>query len=96
MKIIPVIAIDTYTTYKLAIMLIHFLKQEDNVIVRFSKELSVVEAFVSILILLQELIMINGGINSYILIVSVTSSLVILFVVMLYSVINLIKTIKNN
>lgn len=96
MEIIPVIAIDTYTTYKLTIMLIHFLKKEDNVIVRFSKELSVVEAFVSILILLQELIMIDGGINSDILIVSVTSSLVILFVVMLYSVINLIKTIKNN
>lgn len=97
MGIIPAIAIATYTTYKITIALIHFKKKaEDNAIVRFIKELSVVEALVSILMLQHTLIMVNGGMNSDMLIISVISSSVILFVVMLYSVINLIKTIKNN
>lgn len=97
MGIIPAITIATYTTYKITIALIHFKKKaEDNAIVRFIKELSVVEALVSILMLQHTLIMVNGGMNSDMLIISVISSSVILFVVMLYSVINLIKTIKNN
>lgn len=97
MGIIPAITIATYTTYKITIALIHFRKKsEDNAIIRFVKELSVVEAFVSILMLQHTLIMVNGGMNTDMRVLSSISSAIILSIVMLFSVINLIKTIKNN
>lgn len=97
MGIIPAITIATYTTYKITIALIHFRKKsEDNAIIRFVKELSVVEAFVSILMLQHTLIMVNGEMNTDMRVLSSISSAIILSIVMLYSVINLIKTIKNN
>lgn len=96
MGIIPSITVATYTTYKITVSLINLKKKKTgNKIIKFIRELSLLEAFVSVLMLQHTLIMVNGGMNSDMLILSTVSSAIIILFLFIYSIFNLIKTIKE-
>ena len=96
--IIPSITVAAYTTYKITAAIINYskTKKSDNLIYLFLRELSVIDALVSILTLQHILIMVNGGMTNKMLIVSSVSSLVVLLIIIIFSLINLIKILIKN
>ena len=95
--LIPSIVFAVYTTYKITMAVINYnkVKKFDNLIFQYLRELSVVDAFVSILSLQNTLIMVNSGMTQSMFILSAISSFVIFFVIVAFSIISMVKTIKN-
>ena len=95
--LIPSIVFAVYTTYKITMAVINYnkVKKVDNLIFQYLRELSVVDAFVSILSLQNTLIMVNSGMTQSMFILSAISSFVIFFVIVAFSIVNMVKTIKN-
>lgn len=95
--LIPSIAVAAYTTYKITIAIINYVKVKkyNNIMFKFVRELSVVDAFVSILTLQHTLIMVNGGMTTQMLKLSSATSFIILFAIIIFSIVSMKKTIKN-
>ena len=95
--LIPSIVFAVYTTYKITMAVINYnkVKKVDNLIFQYLRELSVVDAFVSILSLQNTLIMVNSGMTRSMFILSAISSFIIFFVIVAFSIVNMVKTIKN-
>lgn len=95
--IIPAITVATYTTYKVTMAIINFCKvnKTNNLSFKFLRELSVVDALVSILTLQHTLIMVNGGMTDSMKTLSIISSIGIFIVIIIFSVLTMVKTLKN-
>lgn len=95
--LIPAIVVATYTTYKVTIAIINFrkVKKTNNIIFKYLRELSIVDALVSILTLQHTLIMVNGGMTHDMLILSCISSFVILLFVIIFSISQMIITTRK-
>lgn len=95
--LIPSIAVAAYTTYKITIAIINYVKVKkyNNIMFKFVRELSVVDAFVSILTLQHTLIMVNGGMTTQMLKLSSATSFIILLAIIIFSIVSMKKTIKN-
>ena len=95
--LIPSIAVAAYTTYKITIAIINYVKVKkyNNIMFKFVNELSVVDAFVSILTLQHTLIMVNGGMTTQMLKLSSATSFIILLAIIIFSIVSMKKTIKN-
>lgn len=95
--LIPSIAVAAYTTYKITIAIINYVKVKkyNNIMFKFVRELSVVDAFVSILTLQHTLIMVNGGMTTQMLKLSSATSFIILLAIIIFSIVSIKKTIKN-
>lgn len=95
--LIPSIAVAVYTTYKITIAIINYVKVKkyNNLMFKFVRELSVVDAFVSILTLQHTLIMVNGGMTAQMLKLSSATSFIILLAIIIFSIVSMKKTIKN-
>lgn len=95
--LIPSIAVASYTTYKITIAIINYVKVKkyNNIMFKFVRELSVVDAFVSILTLQHTLIMVNGGMTTLMLKLSSATSFIILLAIIIFSIVSIKKTIKN-
>lgn len=89
--LIPSIAVAAYTTYKITIAIINYVKVKryNNIMFKFVRELSVVDALVSILTLQHTLIMLNSGMTKEMMILSAVSSFIILLAIIVFSIINL-------
>lgn len=94
--LIPAIVVAAYTTYKVTIAIINFrkVKKTNNIIFKYLRELSIVDALVSILTLQHTLIMVNGGMTKNMLVVSCISSFVILLFIIIFSIVQMIVTSK--
>ena len=94
--LIPAIVVAAYTTYKVTIAIINFrkVKNTNNIIFKYLRELSIVDALVSILTLQHTLIMVNGGMTKNMLVVSCISSFVILLFIIIFSIVQMIVTSK--
>lgn len=92
------IAIATYTTYKITISIINFVKykKNDNLMIREIKTIQLIEAIVSILTLQNTLIAVNSsGFDKKLFILTIISSVVGLIFI-LYLIINMIiKSFKH-
>lgn len=95
--LIPSIAFAVYTTYKITLAIINYVKVKkyDNTMYKFIRELSVVDAIVSILTLQHVLIMVNGGMTNEIITLSSVTSFVMFLGIILFSIIAMIKTMKK-
>ena len=95
--LIPSIAVAAYTTYKITIAIINYVKVKkyNNIMFKFVKELSVIDAFVSILTLQHTLIMVNGGMTTQMLKLSSATSFIILLAIIIFSIVSMKMTIKN-
>ncbi|MGN1213203.1 MAG: hypothetical protein ACI4TZ_04090 [Christensenellales bacterium] len=95
--IIPAIAVATYTTYKttMAIININKIKKVENLIYKFLRELSLIDAMISVLTLQHTLIMVNGGMTDSMQILSACSSFGILLVIIAFSICVMVKNLKN-
>ena len=95
--LIPSIAVAAYTTYKITIAIINYVKVKkyNNIMFKFVRELSVIDAFVSILTLQHTLIMVNGGMTAQMLKLSSATSFIILLAIIIFSIVSMKKTIKN-
>lgn len=95
--LIPAIAVATYTTYKITIAIKNYLKVKryDNLMYKFVRELSIIDALVSILTLQHTLIMVNGGMNDSMLILSSITSFLIFLTIVIFNIISIIKSIKS-
>ena len=84
--LIPSIAVAAYTTYKITIAIINYVKVKkyNNIMFKFVNELSVVDAFVSILTLQHTLIMVNGGMTTQMLKLSSATSFIILLAIIIF------------
>lgn len=96
--LIPAIVMAVYTTYKVTTGIINYKKvtKTNNLIFKYVRELSVVDALVSILTLQHTLIMVNGGMTSGMKILSSLSSLGIFLIIVVFSIFQIINTKKNN
>lgn len=96
--LIPSIIMATYTTYKIIISIINYKKINKNVnlIYKFLRELSVIDSLVSVLTLQHTLIMVNGGMTSDMKTLSAITSFIIVSIVIIFSIVEMIKTIKMN
>ena len=94
--LIPAIVVAAYTTYKVTIAIINFrkVKKTNNIIFKYLRELSIVDALVSILTLQHTLIMVKGGMTKNMLVVSCISSFVILLFIIIFSIVQMIVTSK--
>lgn len=95
--LIPSITVAVYTTYKITIAIINYVKVKkyNNIMFKFVRELSVVDAFVSILTLQHTLIMVNGGMTTQMLKLSSITSFIILLAIIIFSIVSMKKAIKN-
>jgi len=96
--IIPAITIATYTTYKVTMAIINYVKvkSHNNLLHTFLREISVIDAIVSVLTLQHTLIMVNDGMNSTMSILSCISSFVLLTVIIVFSILNFKKALNKN
>lgn len=95
--IIPAITVATYTTYKITMAIVNYnkVKKVENLTYKFLRELSLVDALISILTLQHTLIMVNGGMSNNMLILSACSSFVILLLIIVFSIYTTIRNIKK-
>ena len=96
--LIPSIAVAAYTTYKITIAIINYVKVKkyNNIMFKFVRELSVVDAFVSTLTLQHTLLMVNGGMTDSMQILSACSSFGILIVIIVFSICVMHKNLKTS
>ena len=94
--IIPAIVVASYTTYKIIIAIINYVKVKkfNNLVYKFLKELSVIDALVSVLVLQHILIMVNGGMSGDMLVLSSITSFIFLTFIIIFSIVEMIKTLK--
>ena len=95
--IIPAIIVSVYTTYKISMALINYKKnrRSDNLTYKFLRELSVVDALVSILTLQHTLIMVNGGMTEGMKLLSSISSFLVLLIIIVFSTIKMLNVLKK-
>ncbi len=95
--LIPSIVVAVYTTYKITMAIVNYNKTKkiDNLSYKFLRELSVVDALVSILTLQHTLIMANGGMTQDMMILSSITSLAILSTIIIFSILSMINSIKK-
>ncbi|MGN0798256.1 MAG: hypothetical protein ACI4L7_01640 [Christensenellales bacterium] len=94
---IPAITVATYTTYKIIMAIVNYNKTKKlgNLTYIFLRELSMIDALISILSLQHILIMVNGGMTNDMLILSAISSFAILTIIILFSFFTTKKMIKK-
>ncbi|MGN1227461.1 MAG: hypothetical protein ACI4TX_02335 [Christensenellales bacterium] len=95
--IIPSITVATYTTYKIIMAIFNYQKSKkfDNLTYKFLRELSLIDALISVLSLQHTLIMVNGGMSHDMKILSACSSFGILSFIIIFSICVMIHNLKQ-
>lgn len=96
--IIPSLVVAVYTVYKVTMAIINYktANRFNNLAYKFLRELSVVDALVSLLTLQHVLIMVNGGMTKQMMTLSACSSFGILLVIIVFSVLTMIFNTKKS
>ncbi len=94
--IIIAIAMATYSVYKIIFAIINYnrSKKSQNPTIILFREINIIEAIVSILILQHTLIMVNGGINKTMQILSFTTSIAFICLTIVFSILSFCKNKK--
>ncbi len=94
--LIPAISMATYCVYKIVIAIINYVKSKksQNPTTILLKEIDIIGAIVSILTLQHTLIMVNGGMDKSMQILSLISSIGFILVIIVFSIISFIRNKK--
>lgn len=97
MTLIPSIALAAYTTYKITLAIIKFkkYKSSDNLVLRQMRLIKLIDALVSILTLQNTLILVNGGMSSDMVSLSMSTTITILAFIALLIIISFINGLKT-
>lgn len=93
------IAVATYTTYKVTLSIINYVKNKDNenLSVRQIRTINLIDAILSILTLQNTLILINNdGDNQSLFILTAISSFVGIVIIIIVSIVSLVRFLKEN
>ncbi len=94
---IPAITIAAYTTYKMIMASVNYVKTKkaDNLSVKIIRKVNFIDAFVSVLLLQHTLVMtFGGGVSGDLLVLCAVSSFLIWAFLIVLSVLSLIQSIK--
>ncbi len=91
--IIPAIAMAAYSFYKIVFAIINYVKSKksQNLTIILLREINIIGAIVSILTLQHTLIMVNGGMNESMKILSFATSIAFIGLIILFSILSFIK-----
>ena len=94
--LIPAITMATYCVYKIVVAIINYTKSKksQNLTTILLKEINIIGAIVSILTLQHTLIMVNGGMDKSMRILSLSSSIGFIFLIIAFSIVSFIRNKK--
>lgn len=94
--IIPAIAMAAYSTYKIVIAIINYIKSKKskNPTIILLREINIIDAIVSILTLQHTLIMVNGGMNDDMRTLSFVTSILLIVLIIGFSIFSYLKNKK--
>lgn len=94
--LIPAITMATYCVYKIVVAIINYTKSKksQNLTTILLKEINIIGAIVSILTLQHTLIMVNGGMDKSMKILSLISSIGFILLIIAFSVVSFIRNKK--
>ena len=95
---IPSITMATYTFYSITTSIIEIkkYKNDNNILLKQLKLVSLINAIVSILSLQNTLIIVNGSMDNDMIILSIVSTIALLLLILFLCFYSFIRVIKNN